>query len=87
MIIVVQRRAYNVKWDQRKSTWSRVIYNDRPFILNIYEKIFLIETNHFVAFSLGDSSSNHTTLPGINPSLNNTVKFVRVGKLILIAIA
>ncbi|KAK1136358.1 hypothetical protein K0M31_000919 [Melipona bicolor] len=33
--------------------------------------------NHFVAFSLGDSSSNHTSLPGINPSLNNTVKFVR----------
>ena len=84
MIIVVQRKAYNVKWNQRKFTWSEEIHKDRPFILNMYDKIFLIETNHFVTFSFGNSSSNHTSLLRIIPSLNNSVKFVRVGKLIAI---
>ncbi|XP_076668762.1 uncharacterized protein LOC143369142 [Andrena cerasifolii] len=44
----VQRKLYKVQWDQ---LWRRSLGNERPFAVNAFNKILVVEGNHVAVFS------------------------------------
>lgn len=82
MMIIVERKVYNVKWNR---LWKEDLNKELPFIINAFNKIFLVEANRFIAFSF-DASNNISSREIIPISNNGSIKFVRVCKLILFMI-
>ncbi|XP_076635349.1 uncharacterized protein LOC143348692 [Colletes latitarsis] len=70
----VQRKLYNVQWNQ---LWEKGFDKQRPFVVNAFNKALVVEGNRVVAFPI-DAESNQTSFQEV--ALTRTdgpVKFVR----------
>ena len=70
----VQRKLYKVQWDQ---LWQRSLRNERPFAVNAFNKILVVEGNHVAAFSNDVPPSNRSSQQVTLTRVDGSIKFVR----------
>ncbi|XP_046144396.1 uncharacterized protein LOC114879783 [Osmia bicornis bicornis] len=71
----VQRKVYNVKWDK---SWQQDIGKKRPFTVNAFNKVLLIEENYVLTLSFDEPPSNQTLPQEITSTRNDkSITFVR----------